>query len=144
MLKSKYSDTDHTVKRSLASRCVWIGYCEVLLVNNRESQKCTAWLIQSLWKMQGRPVGQYIPPSELQSKAKQQKKKSDEATAPESQVIASGRLVSASEAGMAQPHTGGCVLSTCIERVASMCKSPQARFFLFLLAQPVPGFVQSA
>lgn len=57
--------------------------------------------------MQGRPVGQYIPPSELQqSKAKQEKQKGGELSAPDTQVIASGRLVSASEAGTAQPYTG--------------------------------------
>lgn len=60
--------------------------------------------------MQGRPVGQYIPPSELQSKAKQKKPTGGELSAPDTQVIASGRLVSASEAGMAQPYTGGCLL----------------------------------
>ncbi|KAL3139351.1 hypothetical protein ABBQ38_003686 [Trebouxia sp. C0009 RCD-2024] len=68
---------------------------------------CSCGWCQEAKELQGRPVGQYIPPSELQqSKAKQEKQKGGELSAPDTQVIASGRLVSASEAGTAQPYTG--------------------------------------
>ena len=55
--------------------------------------------------MQGRPVGLYIPPPDIQGKVK--KVKGDkEMSAPETQLVASGRLASASEADSAQ-HTSG-------------------------------------
>ena len=56
--------------------------------------------------MQGRPVGQYVPPSDIQPKSKQQKKKGIELTAPEAQVVASGRHAGAEDAESAQPMTG--------------------------------------
>ena len=58
-----------------------------------------------LWLMQGQPVGQYNPPPEIQPKTKQQKKRA-EMTVPETQVVASGRLASASEAESGQLATG--------------------------------------
>ncbi len=54
---------------------------------------------------QGRPVGLYTPPPELQGKAKK-RSKGGEMTAPETQLVASGRLASASEADSAQRLTG--------------------------------------
>ena len=55
--------------------------------------------------MQGRPVGLYIPPREIQGKVKKTKG-NKEMSAPETQLVASGRLASASEADSAQ-HTPG-------------------------------------
>lgn len=57
--------------------------------------------------MQGRPVGQYIPPSDIQPKSKQQKKKGVEMTVPETQVVASGRHAGPEDAESARPMTGG-------------------------------------
>lgn len=63
--------------------------------------------------MQGRPVGQYIPPSDIQPKTKQQQqKKGVELTAPETQVVASGRHAGAADADSAQPITGVLYLAT--------------------------------
>ena len=56
--------------------------------------------------MQGRPVGQYSPPQEIQPKAKQQKKRVEMAV-PETQLVASGQLASASESESAQLAAGG-------------------------------------
>lgn len=58
------------------------------------------------WQMQGRPVGQYIPPSDIQPKSKQQKKNGVELTAPETQVVASGRHADAEDSESALPMTG--------------------------------------
>lgn len=56
--------------------------------------------------MQGRPVGLYIPPPEIQGKVKKVKG-TKEMSAPETQLVASGRLASASEADSAQHISGG-------------------------------------
>ncbi len=55
--------------------------------------------------MQGRPVGLYIPPPEIQGKVKRVKG-NKEMSAPETQLVASGRLASASEADSAE-HVSG-------------------------------------
>ena len=49
-------------------------------------------------------MGLYIPPAEIQGKVK--KKRNGEMNAPETQLVASGRLASASEADTAQ-HLAG-------------------------------------
>ena len=55
--------------------------------------------------MQGRPVGLYIPPREVQGKVNKMKG-NKEMSAPETQLVASGRLASASEADSAQHIPG--------------------------------------
>jgi hypothetical protein len=57
--------------------------------------------------MQGRPVGLYIPPPEIQGKVKKMKG-NKEMSAPETQLVASGRLACTSEADSAQRITGQC------------------------------------
>ena len=49
-------------------------------------------------------MGLYIPPTELQGKAN--KVKNNQLSAPDTQLVASGRLASASEADSAQFMTG--------------------------------------
>lgn len=66
---------------------------------------CPCGWCQEAKEMQGRPVGLYIPPHEIQGKVKKTKG-NKEMSAPETQLVASGRLASASEADSAQHIPG--------------------------------------